>query len=145
MQRHAGNGGADAKAAIGGLLDSHHFGNFLDVDDYAGLEHAGTHLHQQIRSAGQDARGTAGFRKCADRFVERIRRQVSEFRHGFRNLPRCLPAPYGRRPYPGPAVRQAYTAEGDWNSLSDRVDTAGSYARGGACGGRIVPRCCRVG
>ncbi len=39
------------------------------------------------------------------------RRQVSEFRHGFRNLPFCLPAPYGRRPLSGPAVRRAYTGK----------------------------------
>ena len=46
-ERHAGDGGADAKAAIGGLLDCHHLGDFLDVDDHAGLQHAGSHLHQQ--------------------------------------------------------------------------------------------------
>ena len=46
-ERHAGDRGADAKAAIGGLLDCHHLGDFLDVDDHAGLQHAGSHLHQQ--------------------------------------------------------------------------------------------------
>ena len=39
-ERHAGDGGADAEAAIGGLLDGHHLGDFLDVDDHAGLQHA---------------------------------------------------------------------------------------------------------
>ena len=48
-----------------------HLGDFLDVDDHAGLQHAWTHLHQKIGAAGQDARGAAGFRKCADRFVKR--------------------------------------------------------------------------
>ncbi len=105
VQRHAGDRGADAEAAIGRLLDSRHLGDFLDVDDHAGLEHACTHLHQKIGAAGQDTRRAAGFRKCADRFIKRAGRQVSEFRHGFRNLPLCLPAPYGRRPYLGPAVR----------------------------------------
>ncbi|MGY2909453.1 hypothetical protein ACVWVY_008474 [Bradyrhizobium sp. URHC0002] len=81
-ERHAGDGGADAKAAIGGLLDGHHLGDFLDVNDHAGLQHPGSHLHQQVGAAGQNARGAAGFRKCADRFVKRIRRQISEFRHG---------------------------------------------------------------
>src|SRR3989442_13560567 len=51
----------------------------------------------------------------------------------FRDLPFCLPAPYGRWPYIGPAVRQAYTGMNGWNSLRDQVDTAGSYARGWAC------------
>ena len=40
VERHAGDGRADAKAAIGGLLDFGHLGYFLDVDDHAGLEHA---------------------------------------------------------------------------------------------------------
>ena len=134
-ERHAGDGGADAKAAIGGLLDRGHLGDFLDVDDHAGLEHPGSHLHQQIRSAGQDARGAAGFRKCADRFVKRSGRQVSEFRHGLPPSPILSARPIWAMAlyWPGSAS-QAYTAGGGWNSLRDQVDTAGSYARGGACG-----------
>jgi hypothetical protein len=80
-------GPAPAKAAIGSLLDGRHLGDFLDIDDHAGLEHAGPHLHQQISSTGQDARGAAGFRKCANRFVKRGGRQVSEFRHGLPRSP----------------------------------------------------------
>src|SRR4029453_4827128 len=53
--------------------------------------------------------------------------------------PFCPPAPYERWPFVGPAVRQAYTAGGGWNSLRDQVDPAGSYARGGLAG-RIAPR-----
>jgi hypothetical protein len=45
-KHRAGNGGADAKPAIGSLLDRGHLGDFLDVDDHARLHGAGTHLHQ---------------------------------------------------------------------------------------------------
>ncbi len=59
-QHRARDRGADAKAAIGGLLDRGHLGDFLDVDDQARLHGAGAHLHQQIGAAGQDARGASG-------------------------------------------------------------------------------------
>src|SRR5436309_178483 len=54
-----GGSGADAKTAVGGLLDGGHFGDFLDVDDQARPHAAGAHLHQKIGAAGEDARGTA--------------------------------------------------------------------------------------
>ena len=81
VQRHAGDGGADAEAAIGGLLDRGHLGDFLDVDDHARLDAAGAHLHQKIGAASQDARRAAGGGKGADRFIKRSRRQISDFRH----------------------------------------------------------------
>jgi len=46
VERHAGHGGADPEAAIGGLFDFHHLVDLLDVDDQARPHHAGAHLHQ---------------------------------------------------------------------------------------------------
>ena len=71
-QHHAGDGGADPEAAIGGFLDRRHLGDFLDVDDHARLHDAGAHLHQKIGSAGQDARRASGRGKCANRFIKRM-------------------------------------------------------------------------
>ena len=65
--------GADAKAAVGGLLDRRHLGDLLDVDDHAGFDAACTHLHQKIGAAGEDARRVARGGKGADRFIERAR------------------------------------------------------------------------
>ena len=47
-----------------------------------GLHAAGAHLHQKIGAASQDARGTSGRGKGADRFVERAGRQISDIGHG---------------------------------------------------------------
>ena len=81
-EHRAGDGGADAKAAVGGLFDRTHLGDFLDVDDQARLDAAGAHLHQKIGAAGQDARGASARGKGTDRFVERSRRQISDIGHG---------------------------------------------------------------
>jgi hypothetical protein len=39
-------------------------------------------LHQKIGATSQDARSASGGGKCADRFIERAWRQVSDIRHG---------------------------------------------------------------
>ncbi len=80
-QRRARDRGADAEAAVGGLLDAGHLRDFLDVDDQAGTHHAGAHLHQEIGAAGKDAGGAGGRGERADRFIERAGREVLDIRH----------------------------------------------------------------
>ncbi len=80
-QRHAGHRGADAETAIGGLLDRVHFVDLLDVDDQARPHRAGTHLHQQVGAPGHNACRTACGRECANRFIKRVRRHVSDIGH----------------------------------------------------------------
>ena len=53
---------------------------------------AGAHLHQQIGAAGQDARGTSGGGKGADRFVERVWAHYRISVMGLCRLPVCSAA-----------------------------------------------------
>ncbi len=122
-----GNGGADAKTAIGGLLDRRHLGDLLDVDDQARPHAAGAHLHQEIGAAGHDARRTSCGCKCANRFIKRLRRQVSDIGHGRPSSPLS-----GDVSSPCSGLRYgAYTDKADWNSRLGPVEAAGSHAPGG--------------
>jgi hypothetical protein len=79
--------GADAPAAFGRLLDRGQLGDLLDVDDGAGLRHAGAHLHQQVGAAGQDAGRAGGGGEGADGLVQRSWRQVSDVCHAASHSP----------------------------------------------------------
>jgi len=46
------------------------------------FQYAGAHLDQKISTAGQDTSRTSGRSERLDRFIKRIGRQISEFRHG---------------------------------------------------------------
>ncbi len=81
-QHRTGDGGADAKTAIGGFLDRGHFRYFLDVDDQARPHAACAHLHQKISAACHDARSTPARRKGTNRFIKRVRAYISDIRHG---------------------------------------------------------------
>jgi hypothetical protein len=108
------NGSPDAEAAIGGFLDRSHLGNFLDVDDQARPHRATAHLHQKIGAASHDARSTASGGKCDNRFIECVRRQVSEFRHAFIAL--SIRATGSVAPADAAAH---YIGKINWNSLRD--------------------------
>ena len=109
MQRHAGDGGADAETARR-LFNGSHLGDLLDVDDHARLHHAGAHLDQKISTAGQDAPRASGCGKRANRLIKRIGRQISEFRHGGSVVSLFCPPHMGSGLISGPQLRQTTRA-----------------------------------
>ena len=74
---HAGDGGADAKAAVLGH-DLPDLGDLLDVDQERRLDQVGFHLHDHVGAAGQDAGRPGRARQQRDRGLQRFRSFVSE-------------------------------------------------------------------
>jgi hypothetical protein len=67
--------------AVGIHRDGHQLRNALDVDERGRLSHAGTNLHEQVGSAGQDLRFGIEIDQV-DGLSDRLRRLVSNIHDG---------------------------------------------------------------